>query len=197
MEEWKSIRGYEGLYEISSLGRVRSLDRKVKVNYGIEHYKTLKGVVLKCQKDRYGYLYIPLSKNGHKQKLKVHRLVAEAFIPNPNNKPCIDHINTIKDDNRVENLRWVTYEENMNNELTLKNIKGCQVGDKSSCSKSVVQISLDGKIIKRYGSIRETTRETGFDKRYISKCCNGKKEMYKNYIWMFYNDYINLFYKEK
>ena len=90
-EVWKPIKDYEGLYEISNLGRVKSL------NYG----GTGKGKIL-----------------------KVHRLVAEAFIPNPGNKPCVDHINTIKNDNRVENLRWVTYKENSNNEKTLEKFKG-------------------------------------------------------------------------
>ena len=120
-EVWKPIKDYEGLYEISNLGRVKSL------NYG----GTGKGKILKNIEDRKGYLKVCLTKNGRHKILKVHRLVAEAFIPNPGNKPCVDHINTIKNDNRVENLRWVTHKENSNNPLTKKkmsenhtNIKG-------------------------------------------------------------------------
>ena len=109
-EVWKPIKDYEGLYEISNLGRVRNLNYK----------GSGKGKILKNTKDSKGYLIVGLTKNGKRKLFKIHRLVAEAFIPNPENKPCIDHINTIKNDNRVENLRWVTNEENNNNPLTKK-----------------------------------------------------------------------------
>lgn len=120
-EIWKPIKGYEGLYEVSNLGRVRSLDREIIYKNGAKHIH--KGKILKLQYDRYGYLYITLNNKCDTKKCTVHRLVAEAFIPNVDNKPCIDHINTIKDDNRVENLRWVTYKENMNNELSKKHMR--------------------------------------------------------------------------
>ena len=116
MEEeiWKPIKDFEGYYEVSNIGRVRSLNYK----------RTGKGKILKNIEDYKGYLEVGLTKNGKRKQFKVHRLVAEAFIPNPENKPCIDHINTIKSDNRVENLRWVTYKENSNNEKTLEKFKG-------------------------------------------------------------------------
>ena len=116
MEEeiWKPIKDFEGYYEVSNIGRVRSLNYK----------RTGKGKILKNIEDYKGYLEVVLTKNGKRKQFKVHRLVAEAFIPNPENKPCIDHINTIKSDNRVENLRWVTYKENSNNEKTLEKFKG-------------------------------------------------------------------------
>ena len=96
-EIWKPIKNYEELYEVSSLGRVRSLDRETIDSMGRKQY--FKGKVLKPQYDRYGYLYVPLNKSG-KKKFKVHRLVAEAFIPNPDNKPCVDHINTNKEEQK-------------------------------------------------------------------------------------------------
>ena len=116
MEEeiWKPIKEFEGYYEVSNMGRVRSLNYK----------RTGKEKILKNIGDYKGYLEIVLTKNGKQKQFKVHRLVAEAFIPNPENKPCIDHINTVKSDNRVENLRWVTYKENSNNEKTLEKFKG-------------------------------------------------------------------------
>ena len=116
MEEeiWKPIKDFEGYYEVSNIGRVRSLNYK----------RTGKGKILKNIEDYKGYLEVVLTKNGKRKQFKVHRLVAEAFIPNPENKPCIDHINTVKSDNRVENLRWVTYKENSNNEKTLEKFKG-------------------------------------------------------------------------
>ena len=112
MEEeiWKPIKDYEGLYEVSNLGRVKSLNYR----------GTRKERILKNTERSNGYLAIGLIKNGKTKMFRVHRLVAEAFIPNPENKPCVDHINTIRDDNRVENLRWVTYKENNNNPLTKK-----------------------------------------------------------------------------
>ena len=116
MEEeiWKPIKDFEGYYEVSNIGRVRSLNYK----------RTGKGKILKNIEDYKGYLEVGLTKNGKRKQFRIHRLVAEAFIPNPENKPCIDHINTVKSDNRVENLRWVTYKENSNNEKTLEKFKG-------------------------------------------------------------------------
>ena len=101
-EVWKPIKDYEGLYEISNLGRVKSLNYK----------RTGKEKILKNTVCNDGYLKVGLTKNGKDKVFRIHRLVAEAFIPNPENKPFIDHINTIRDDNRIENLRWCTQKEN-------------------------------------------------------------------------------------
>lgn len=110
-ETWKDVVGYEGLYEVSSYGRVKSLN-----------YKGCKGKVriLKQTFDGNGYLIVGLKKDGKMKTNLIHRLVAQTFIENKENKPCVDHINTIKADNRVENLRFVTHKENNNNPLTRK-----------------------------------------------------------------------------
>ena len=110
-EIWKDIKEYEGLYQVSNMGRVKSLN-----------YRGCKGKERIMKQSFYynGYLKISLKKNRKIKTIKVHRLVAIAFIPNVENKPEIDHKNTIKTDNRVENLRFVTHKENMNNELTRK-----------------------------------------------------------------------------
>ena len=121
-EIWRPIKDYEGLYEVSNLGRVSSLDRETIDTIGRKHY--IKCRILKQGKDNHGYLVVALTKNGKSKTVRVHRLVAEAFMPNPENKPCIDHINTIRDDNRIENLRWATPKENMNNELTKDKFEG-------------------------------------------------------------------------
>ena len=116
-EIWKDVQGYEGRYQVSNLGRVRSLRNK-------------------CTKDRVmslghkqGYSIIHIRVNGKRKMLLVHRLVAKAFIPNPENKPQIDHINGIRDDNRVENLRWCTPIENMNNPITIQRMKKSLSGE--------------------------------------------------------------------
>ena len=103
-EIWKDIAGYEGCYQVSNLGNVRNV-------------KTSR--VLKGRLDMYGYCRVILYKKGAKYKsFQIHRLVATAFIPNPENKPQVDHANTVRADNRLDNLRWVTYHENNMNPLT-------------------------------------------------------------------------------
>ena len=118
-EIWKDVKGYEGLYMVSNLGNVKSLGNN----------KKRKEKMLKPCKVNNGYLQITLYKNGEIKRIYVHKLVAEAFIPNPENKPEVDHINTIRDDNKVENLCWVTKKENMNNPLTKENMSKSLLGE--------------------------------------------------------------------
>lgn len=111
-ETWKPINGFEGLYEISSLARVKSLANKGKG-------RRLTDKILKISKYTNGYCGVTLSKFGRVKKYLLHRLVAKAFIENPNNKECVNHINANKDDNSVDNLEWVTYSENTLHGLSL------------------------------------------------------------------------------
>ena len=118
MEEWKSIPGYECLYEVSNLGRVRSLDRYVKGKS--ESYRLHKGKVLSPGKDKDGYLQVCLCCNGKYKIISVHRLVAQAFIPNPDNLPMINHKDEVKTNNSVDNLEWCTVKYNSNYKGVLK-----------------------------------------------------------------------------
>ena len=105
-EIWRPIEGYEGLYEVSNLGRVRSLDRFF--------YRLHKGKVLSPTKDRYGYLTVTLNYNGKSKTIKIHRLVAQAFLPNPDNLPQVNHKDEVKSNNCVDNLEWCSAKYNVN-----------------------------------------------------------------------------------
>ena len=118
-EEWRDVEGFIG-YQVSNMGRVKSMDR---VSPGVSKKRHIYELILKMSKDKDGYdtVGFKIGKHGKTNRLKVHRLVAKAFIPNPNNYECIDHINGVRDDNRVENLRWCTTKMNANFGLARKN----------------------------------------------------------------------------
>jgi hypothetical protein len=183
-EVWKPIiKGQRGKYEISNRGRVKSLN----FNGGKEEG------FLKLQRDTKGYYYIMFCINKKPTTFRVHRLVAEAFIPNTNNKPFIDHINTIKTDNRVQNLRWATHKENANNELTLKHNSEVRKGKKlseehkkkirdgSTACKKILCVET-GVI---YKSIREAERQTNISRSSIGEVCSGKRKSAGGYHWKY------------
>ena len=134
VEIWKPIKGYEGYFEISNLGRVKSVERYVKQGKSTRHVKeTIKAVHI----NNYGYPCVSLCKDRKSNIIAIHIILAKAFIPNPEGKPAVDHINTDKTDNRLKNLRWVTYKENSNNELTLKHCR------ENTYSKETMKKRLD------------------------------------------------------
>lgn len=126
-EIFKDIVGYEGLYQISSLGRVRAYAKKRDMPHG--GYHLYNECFIKPHRDGGGYLFVKLCKDSKQKLPKIHRLVAEAFIPNLQKKPCINHKNSIRDDNKLENLEWVTYKENMQHAVSVGHMKGV----KSNC----------------------------------------------------------------
>lgn len=185
-EIWKPVIGYEGFYEVSNLGRLRSVDKYIKGKGNSIRLK--KGKILKSQITKIGYLLVVLTKDKKIKGQYVHRLVAEAFIPNPTNLPCVNHKNECKTDNRIENLEWCTYGYNINygtrNEKVSKALTKPKKPIKSKL-KPVYKYSLDGKLIATYLSISEAARQTGISKGNISQCCNGRLKTAGGFIWRF------------
>lgn len=179
-EIWKDIFGYEGLYQVSNLGRIKSYD---KYKWNRFKYIKLKGKQLKLSNDKNGYKIICLTKNKKEIMHKVHRLVAKAFIPNPNNYSCINHKNEIKDDNRVENLEWCDVKYN--------NIYGSRINKvKTKLNKKVNQYDLQGNFIKTYNSMQSIKEHLKINNiSSISVCCNHKKghKSAFGYKWEFCN----------
>lgn len=183
-EIWKDIKGYEGLYQISNLGMVKRIKRNLYVNAYNKSIVINAEKILKLNHVKSGYIFITLTANNTKRTLKVHRLVAEAFIPNPENKPEVNHINGDKCDNRVENLEWCTHAENMNH-ASKNNLLHIQSGNNNGNCKKINQYTLDNKLIKKWHSIYEITKETGFERHSITRCCTNKLKTYKGYIWKY------------
>ena len=179
IEVWKDIEGYEGLYQVSNLGRVRGLDRMVFNKRGSK--TIVNGRILKQKTDRYGYKCVCLSKDSKSKHFAVHRLVAQAFIPNPENKPTVNHINEIKDDNRVDNLEWMTVAEN--NQYGTRNQR---MG--KTQQRAVIQYTLSNDYIAKYESIQEASIKTNMSEAAIINICKGRQKHPKRYIWRYVND---------
>ena len=167
-EIWRDIEGYEGLYQVSDQGRVKSLGHKLRKSERI-----LKPVV---RHD--GYQVVGLYTGGKPKTLKVHRLVCQAFHENPENKPQVNHLNEIKTDNRASNLEWATARENSNFGTRTERLGKAQ-------SKPVAQYAQDGELIKIWPSVRETERQTGFRHGYICQAANGKRKQAYGFIWKY------------
>ena len=177
-EEYRDIEGYEGLYQVSNLGRVKSLNYR----------RTGKERILKPGKDGHGYLQVILWKGGKSKTCKVHRLVAEAFLENPQGLPEINHISEDKTDNSLENLEWVSHEYNCNYGTRIKRIAEANskaLTNHPKLSKSVIAISKVSGLITEFKSIHEAERVLGINNSSIVKCCKGKLKSAGNYYWMY------------
>lgn len=168
MEQWLVVGGYDN-YMISSLGRVKSLNYH---NSGVER-------ILKPSVGTNGYLSVVLSNCGKTKRVMIHRLVAEAFVPNPENKPCVDHINTKRNDNRAKNLRWCSLKENAENPKTKNNMCLAQKknGDKF---KKKVRCVETGEV---YFGIKDTAQKIGVYPATLSGCLGNNIKTVKGYHW--------------
>lgn len=171
MEEWRDIKNYEG-YQVSNLGRVRSL------NYNHT------GEIHIIKPFKIEYLGLNLWKNKKRKYYLVHRLVAEAFIPNPDNLPCVNHIDECKTNNRVENLEWCSYKYNSNYGTAIQRTREKNINH-LNYSKPVFQYTLDGELIAEYPSASEAARQINKAKTHISDCCLGKLKSAYGYKWQY------------
>ena len=195
IEQWRTAvydgEVYEGLYKVSNLGRILSLNYR----------RTGKSELMKPGDSDCGYFYVELWKNGKPKKCLVHRLVAQTFLSNPENKPCVNHkiegdegkkINMVffNEDGSVDEekstIEWVTYEEN--NNYGTRNERIFEKTTNGKCSKKVLQFSLTGEFIREWPSTKECGRN-GFNQGNIVSCCNGKRKSAYGFRWMYAEDY--------
>ena len=186
MENWKDIENYEGLYQVSNLGRVRSLERDVYFPNGTIHRIKEKILVPGLNND--GYANVNLCKNGKKKNIKVHRLVAEAFIPNPENKSQINHKNEVKTDNSVENLEWCDCRYNINFGTRIERQKqtfkdNCKSG-KIKRVKKVFCVELN----KTFDYAKSAEEELGVCEKSIGKACRGERKTAGGFHWRYADD---------
>lgn len=182
MEEiWKDIEGYEGLYQISNLGRIKSLSRFIYTNKEKTKGYYSENKILRLTSDDTGYLQVSLSKNGAVKKFHVHRLVAIAFIPNIHNKPQINHIDRNRKNAKATNLEWVTDSENKYH--AWKNTK------RKSNKRKVVQINKNNEIVRVWDSIKDA--QTHLKISHISECCRNKQKTTGGYMWRYKEEILN------
>jgi len=183
-ETWKEIKNYEGFYEVSSLGRVRSLTRYIKQKNNSK--KKIAGKILKPIPNKNGYLMVTLSKDCKGKRYFVHRLVADAFILNKNNKKEVNHIDENPKNNKVNNLEWVTHLENSNYGTRGKRIsKNLKEWCKKNRVKKVKQVSLNGIFIKEWESAKDVQKELGINSKGISLCATKRRKTAGGYKWIY------------
>lgn len=168
-EIWKDIKNFEGLYQVSNLGRIKSLERKTNYIYKKGGQHLIKEKIIKQFQNKYGYLKCFLYKNGTRKTFNVHRLVAQAFIPNPNNLPQVNHKDENKKNNNIVNLEWCSNQYNA----------------KYSKNKAVIQYDTNGKYINEYSSIIDASNITNTCYSKIGSVCQGKRKKAGGFIWKY------------
>ena len=168
-EVWKDILGYEGLYQVSNLGRVKS------IGYGKER-------ILKPGSCR-GYLFVSLCKNHKIKYCRIHRLVAQSFIPNPKNLPMVNHKDENPSNNSVENLEWCDAKYNNNYGTRIQRVNEKNTNGKRS--KPVIQYTKTGEFIKEWKSTKDVERNLRYGHSQISACCLGKYKSAYGFVWRY------------
>lgn len=172
METWKEIAGYEGLYEVSDQGRVKSL------KYGKER-------ILKPIREHGGYLRVNLCKEGKVKHTLVHRIVADTFIPNPNNLETVNHKDEVKTNNAVSNLEWMSVKDNNNYGTHNKRVSEANINHPSRSKQVQMFDKQTGELLATFPSTGEAARVTGIKRASISHCCTGIYKSAGGYIWRY------------
>ena len=177
-EVWKDVVGYEGFYQVSNLGRVRSVDRLINGRYA-GHKTKVKGKILNTFTSKTGYVRVALHINKKVNKFSVHRLVAQAFIPNQDNKPQVNHKDEKRDNNNVNNLEWVTAKDNSNYGTRPKKISEIK-------SKPVISVSAGG-LMRWFKSATEAANTLNVQNKNITKVLYGERRQTGGYNFFFSN----------
>lgn len=178
MEEvWKDVKGYEGRYQVSNFGNVMSLNYR----------RTGKRKLLTPKINNDGRLWVALAGNGKPKPMLIHRLVATAFIENPNNYPQINHIDENPKNNCVENLEWCTQEYNIGYyyERYREDAKRKKYRHGKHMNKAVIQETKDGRFVRKWNNSRQTRAELGWNDWSIAECCRGNRKTAYGYIWRY------------
>lgn len=176
-EIWRDIKGYEGLYQVSNLGKVKSLEKIQIFPNGGKVVREEK--ILKTNKTYNGYLNVRLYKNKKVKGFGVHRLVAQEFIDNPKNLPQVNHINCNKTDNKINNLEWCDASYNQNHAIKSGRVK----------VHKVIQYDLNKNFIKEWDSIKEIAKYYNKSYSSIISCCLGETKTSNNFIWRYKEEY--------
>ena len=177
-EEWRDILDFEGLYQVSNLGRVKSL----WFTNNVYNKKYRKDRILKATTTHSNYVQVALRKSNKMYHRLVHRLVAQAFIENPSQLPQVNHKDGNKKNNVVDNLDWVSPREN---QLHAVKIGLRASGGKCYNAKAVIQYDMQDNFIKEYSSISQASKETNSNAINILKCCKGQRNKCNNYKWKY------------
>ena len=178
MEEWRDIKGYEGIYQVSSEGRIKSLD----------YLHTGKEKILCPKKHNKGYLQIQFVRNGTNKTYTIHRLVAETFIENPYNYPCVNHIDENKQNNKAENLEWCTARQNtikfLQNHPNFAKDRNYAKSKRRKQNRAIEQI-FNGVVVKKWENVREIELRNKWSAWSISECCRGNRKKAYGYTWRY------------
>lgn len=176
-EIWKPIKKFEGYYEISNLGNIRSIERTIITKNNVQ--RIVKSKQLKLSVNEHGYLITTIRINNVPYNLKIHRIVAQTFIPNPDNKKTVNHIDCNKLNNAVSNLEWSTHSEN------IQHAYDNNLNYSDSQYKAVLQYSKQGEFIQEYKSISEAKKTLKIKGNHISDVCNGRMKSAYGSTWKF------------
>lgn len=185
VEIWKDIKGYEGFYQVSNLGRIKRIEKQITMyNKNTKYNKVIKEKELKQTKNKKGYLYVSLCKNGEIKKQRVHRLVAEAFLEKKDGFNEINHRNEKRHDNRAENLEYCTHVYNLNygnhNQKLSKTLR-----ENNKNKIKIIQMDRKGNILNEYESLMDASRSTNIPEPNICACCKGIYKQTHNFIFKY------------